>query len=229
MERMSADNVSSQKGTVETVEPTRAERAVIRRSAESRATVPDLELEVVVDLTHREALAEDPDRFEAVVLAAAAGALREHPRLNGAYRDGHYELYGRVNAGVVLGEDPSYPVATVFDADGRSPEELAEELGRLRARAASGELSPPELSGATFSFWCAGRSGLDRAVLPVIPPHAAALVAGRPRRTPVVRDAVIVPGVTTTLTLACDHRIAFGRVAADYLTAVQARIGEEKG
>jgi pyruvate dehydrogenase E2 component (dihydrolipoamide acetyltransferase) len=223
---MSADSVSTQKGTVETVEPTRPERAVIRRSAESRATVPDLELEVVVDLTDQAKLA-DPDRFEAVLLAAAAGALREHPRLNGAYRDGHYELYGRVNAGVVLGEDPGYPVATVFDADARSPEELAAELARLRSRAAAGELSPPELSGATFSFWFAGRAGLTRAVLPVIPPHAAALVAGMPRTVPVVRDTVIVPGVTTTLTLACDHRIAFGRVAAGYLTAVQARLEEE--
>jgi pyruvate dehydrogenase E2 component (dihydrolipoamide acetyltransferase) len=225
---MAGDSLSAQKGEVRTVEPTRAERAVIRRSAEARATVPDLELEVTVDLTERAEAAGERDRFEAAVLAAAAVAMREHPRLNGAYRDGHFELYGRVNAGVVLGEDPSYPVATVFDADQRTPDELIDELTRLRARAAAGELSPPELSGGTFSFWCAGRSGLDRAVLPVIPPHAAALVAGAPRRVPVVRDTVIVPGVKTTLTLACDHRIAFGHVAAEFLTAVQARLEEEE-
>jgi pyruvate dehydrogenase E2 component (dihydrolipoamide acetyltransferase) len=225
---MAADNVSSQKGTVEVLEPTRAERAVIRRSAESRATVPDLELEVVADVSGRPELAEDPDRLEAETLAAVARTLREHPRLNGAYRDGHYELYGRVNVGVVLGEDPGYPVATVFDADQRTPEELSAELARLRERAAADELSPPELSGGTFTFWCAGRAGLARAVLPVIPPQAAALVAGASRSVPVVRDAVIVPGVTTTLTLACDHRIAFGHLAAEYLTAVQARLEEEE-
>jgi pyruvate dehydrogenase E2 component (dihydrolipoamide acetyltransferase) len=221
---MSADSVSSQKGTVETVEPSRAERAVIRRSAESRATVPDLELELTVELP---AAPADLDAFEASALSAAARVLREHPRLNGAYRDGHYELYGRINAGVVLGEDPGYPVVTVFDADQRTPEELAAELATLRTRAAAGELSAPDVSGATFSFWCAGRAGVDRAVLPVIPPHAAALVAGAPRTVPVVHDTVIVPGVTTTLTLACDHRIAFGRVAAAYLEAVRGRLGEE--
>jgi pyruvate dehydrogenase E2 component (dihydrolipoamide acetyltransferase) len=213
-----------QKGTVELVEPSRAERAIIRRSAEARATVPDLELEVEVDISGlaEGALAE----LEAHVLAAAARELRRHRRLNGAYRDGHYELHGRVNAGVVLGEDPGYPVATVFDADGSDPAAITAELTRLRAAAAGGTLAPPELSGATFSFWYAGGAGMTRAVLPVIPPHAAALVAGAPRQMPIVRNGDIVPGVTMTLTLACDHRIAFGHHATGFLTAVKCRLEE---
>jgi pyruvate dehydrogenase E2 component (dihydrolipoamide acetyltransferase) len=213
--------VSEQKGAIEIVEPTRAERAVIRRSAESRATVPDLELEVEVDIT---AMPPGTAGLEPEILAAAARVLTEHRRLNGAYRDGHYELHSRVNAGVVLGEEPAYPVATVFDADRLEPEAIAAELARLRGRAATGELSPPELSGATFSFWFAGGAGIARAVLPVIPPHAAALVAGAPRTVPVIRDGSIVPGQLVTLTLACDHRIAFGPHAAGFLTAVRARL-----
>ena len=213
--------VSEQKGAIEIVEPTRAERAVIRRSAESRATVPDLELEVEVDIT---AMAPPVAGLEAEILAAAARALTEHRRLNGAYRDGHYELHGRVNAGIVLGEQTAYPVATVFDADRLEPEAIAAELARLRARAAAGALSPPELSGATFSFWFAGTAGIARAVLPVIPPHAAALVAGAPRAVPVIRDGDICRGQMVSLTLACDHRIAFGPHAAGFLTAVKARL-----
>lgn len=215
--------MSEQKGATEIIETTRAERAVIRRSAESRATVPDLELEVEVDITDTSPAMAD---LEAEILAAAARALTEHRRLNGAYRDGHYELHGRVNAGIVLGEEAAYPVATVFDADRLEPPALAGELARLRGRAADGELSPPELSGATFSFWYAGRAGIARAVLPVIPPHAAALVAGAPRDVPVIRDGQIVPGRVVTLTLACDHRIAFGPHAAGFLAAVKRRLEE---
>jgi pyruvate dehydrogenase E2 component (dihydrolipoamide acetyltransferase) len=216
--------MSEQKGAIEIIDPTRAERAVIRRSAESRATVPDLELEVEVDVT---AMGPAPAGLEPEILAAAARAMTEHRRLNGAYRDGHYELHGRVNAGIVLGEAASYPVATVFDADRQEPEAIATELARLRARAAAGELSAPELSGATFSFWFAGGAGIDRAVLPVIPPHAAALVAGAPRAVPVVRDGQIVPGQVLTLTLACDHRIAFGPHATGFLTAVKSRLEQQ--
>ena len=41
-----------------------------------------------------------------MVVKAAAIALREHPRVNGAYRDGKFELYSRVNIGVaVAGQD----------------------------------------------------------------------------------------------------------------------------
>ncbi len=218
---------SGQKGPVEIVEPTRAERAVIRRSAEARATVPDLELEVTATL-HQELSGLPASGIEATVVAAVAGVLHEHPRLNASYRDGHYELHGRVNVGVVLSEAPAYPVATLFDADARAPAELADELARLRERAAAGQLSPPELSGATFSFWFAGGAGIDRAVLPVIPPQAAALVAGAARRVPQVRNGDIVPATTMTLTLATDHRIAFGRLAAGFLTAVAARLEEDR-
>ena len=38
------------KGTVQLVEPNAAERSVARRSAEARATIPDLELSVEVDM-----------------------------------------------------------------------------------------------------------------------------------------------------------------------------------
>jgi pyruvate dehydrogenase E2 component (dihydrolipoyllysine-residue acetyltransferase) len=216
--------VSEQKGAIEIVEPSRAERAVIRRSAEARATVPDLELSVDVEPAR---LPDTVEGLEAAVLGAVARTLREHRRLNGAYRDGHYELHGRVNVGVVLGEQASYPVATVFDADRLEPEAIAAELARLRARAAAGELSPPELSGATFSFWFAGDAGIDRAVLPVIPPHAAALVAGARRAVPLIRNGDIVPGEIMTLTLACDHRIAFGPHATGFLAAVKARLEEQ--
>ena len=162
------------------------------------------------------------------MLRACALALREHPRLNGAYRDGHYELHGRVNAGIVLAEMDAYPIATVFDADTRTAAELDTELARVRRRAADGELSAPELTGATFSFWYAGGLGVSRAALPVIPPHAAALVAGAVRTAPSVRNGVIVPGHGMTLTLVCDHRIAFGRHATDFLAAVRTRLEEEE-
>ena len=175
--------MSEQKGEIEIIEPSRAERAVIRRSAEARATVPDLELSVDVDLA---ALRDASTDLEAAVLSVVAARAR---RATGA----SMAPTGTVTTSCTPASTPascsassaSYPVATVFDADRLEPEAIAAELARLRARADAGELSPPELSGATFSFWFAGRAKIDRAVLPVIPPHAAALVAGAPRAVPV--------------------------------------------
>src|ERR1019366_2305460 len=86
------------KGETTVLEPTRAERAIARRNAETRATVPDLELGTEVEIDP--ALAAAGASLTAVLVRACALALRDHPRANAAYRDGHYELYSRVNVAV---------------------------------------------------------------------------------------------------------------------------------
>ncbi len=70
------------KGETTIVEPDRAGRAIARRSAEIRATVPDLELSVDADagplLARVEA--EGCSTTTALLIAACAGALRACPR-----------------------------------------------------------------------------------------------------------------------------------------------------
>ena len=81
-------------------EPERLERSIGHRAAEVRATVPDLELSVDVDAG---SLVEAAGRLEistaSLIIAACAAALKDVPRANGAYRDGRFELYSRVNVG----------------------------------------------------------------------------------------------------------------------------------
>jgi pyruvate dehydrogenase E2 component (dihydrolipoamide acetyltransferase) len=116
---------------------------------------------------------------------------------------------------------PQAPVtATVLDADAKSVSELDDEVARLTARARSGELTPPEQAGATFTFEDLEESGVHRAAGLVRPSQAAILTAGAVRALPVVRDGAVVPGHQLTLTLACDHRIVFGALAADFLRRV---------
>ncbi|MBO0769438.1 MAG: 2-oxo acid dehydrogenase subunit E2, partial [Solirubrobacterales bacterium] len=139
----------SLKGEIESVEPTRFERAVARRSAEIRATVPDAEFQTVVTLPAAlgtQATADPP--LAALVLAAAAKALRAVPRLNGAYKDGRYERYSRVNLGVTITGDGLYVIPTIFDSDTKATGELAAELAELKRRAAADELDSAELTGA---------------------------------------------------------------------------------
>ena len=190
------------RGEVTVVEPSAAERAVARRAAESRATVPHLELSV----WRRPAHPGDPVPTAALVQACAR-ALIEHPRANAAYRDGRFELYSRVNIGLVLALPGAYLTPTVFDADGKTTEELERELSSLRAQATDGHMTASALSGATFTVWNAGEHGLAQAALPVVPPQAGALAAG-----------------TDCLTLSCDHRILYGAPAAAFLTAVNRQL-----
>jgi pyruvate dehydrogenase E2 component (dihydrolipoamide acetyltransferase) len=192
------------RGQTTVVELTAAQRAVARRAAESRATVPQLELSMA-----REPGDELPT---ALVVRACALSLAEHPQANAAYRDGRFELYSRVNVGVVMALEETYLIPTVFDADRKGLRELRAEIDELRVRALRGQLTPPAFSGTTFTVWNASQLGIAQASLPVVPPQAAGLTAG-----------------TSMLTLACDHRILYGAAAVGFLAAVSRRLAEEAG
>jgi pyruvate dehydrogenase E2 component (dihydrolipoamide acetyltransferase) len=182
--------------------------------AEARATIPDLELSVEVDVS--DAVPDTPS-----LIQACARALREVPRANGAYRDGRFELYARVNVGVVIAREDGYVIPTVFDADTKVLPELSAELASLDAAANEGALAAPALAGATFTLWNAGELGVDGGGLAVVPGQAAAVVAGAPRETAVVRGGTVASARTMTLTLACDHRILYGARAAAFLRAIK--------
>jgi pyruvate dehydrogenase E2 component (dihydrolipoamide acetyltransferase) len=187
------------KGEVTIVEPDRIQRAIARRSAEARATVPDLELSAVVEL---EFTLQD-------LVRACALALRDVPRANGAYRDGRYELYSRVNIGVTLMSEDVHVIPTIFDADEKTADQIANELEGLRAR--STELLASELTGATFTVSDLRPFGISSAAPIVIAPQAAALAVG-------------AAGASATLTLACDHRILYGAPAASFLGRIRERL-----
>lgn len=204
------------KGSREIVELSAAQRAIARRAAETRATVPDVELSTDVAL-------EPADGYQltAILIRACALALRAVPRANGSYRDGRWELHSRVNVGVVMASADEYVTATVFDAERKSNAALAEELEVLAARATAGELTAPEQSGATFTLLHIDAAGVDRVSTLVGPSHAAAVAAGALRAAPIVRNGAILPGHMLTLTLACDHRILYGSEAARFLATIK--------
>jgi pyruvate dehydrogenase E2 component (dihydrolipoamide acetyltransferase) len=218
---MSAVEFTGAKGHAEVRDPTAAERAVGRRAAEARATIPDLELAIDVEVSAALQRCESAGHsLDALLVGACARALRSVPQANGGYRDGRFERYSRVNIGVVLASEEAYLIPTVFDADRKSASELTEELARLRAAATAGELASPAFSGATFTLWNAGALGVDRAGMVINPGHAAALSAGAVRDAPVVREGQLGAGKLLTLTLACDHRVLYGAAAAVFLRAV---------
>jgi pyruvate dehydrogenase E2 component (dihydrolipoamide acetyltransferase) len=191
--------MSGPKGEVTVQELTPAERTVARRAAEARATVPDLEMSVALGPGQR------PNT--PALIQACARALREHPRANASYRDGHFELHSRVNVGVILTTVELYLVPTIFDADQKEAADIAQELDDLEAQAGQGRIPASTFSGATFTLWNAAADGISRASIPVVPPQSAALAAG-----------------TESLTLVCDHRILYGAQAAGFLRSVQQQL-----
>jgi pyruvate dehydrogenase E2 component (dihydrolipoyllysine-residue acetyltransferase) len=221
------------KGDVSVQELTRTQQVIARRMAESKATVPeftiatDVDMEGAVELRKQlKAAAETVNgavpSFNDMVVKASALALREYPRANGSYKDGRFELYSRVNVGVAVAAQEALVVPTVFDADRKSLGEIARDSRALAERVRANAVTPPELSGGTFTVSNLGMFGVTEFSAVINPPQAAILAVGKMEPRAVVRDGEIVARNIMTITLVCDHRILYGADAAEFLARIKA-------
>lgn len=195
---------ASGRGEVEIVEPTATQLAFARGVAESKATAPHLYLEAQIALPSQ--------RGHAALVRAVGLSLRDCPRVNGAYRDGRFELYSRVNVGFFVAGPDGVQLPVVRDADAKDEGAIAAELDALGERVRLGEITRPELSGATFAI-----AGLDSPDLSRLAPiihrgHAATLgMAG-------------LGGERLVATLACDQRILQGTEGAEFLERLRVHL-----
>ena len=164
-----------------------------------------------------------------MVVKAAAIALREYPKANGAYRDGRFELYSRVNVGIAVAAEEALVVPTVFDADKKGLRQIASESRALAGKVREGKITPPELSGATFTVSNLGMFGIDYFEAVINSPQAAILAVGAVKEVPVVKEGEVVPGHLMALNLACDHRILYGSEGAELLARIRALLEEPLG
>jgi pyruvate dehydrogenase E2 component (dihydrolipoamide acetyltransferase) len=219
------------KGTVERIALSRVQQTIAKRMTEAKQA-PEFVLDAEVDMSAAIALRErfkqllaggevKPPSLGDFVIKAAALALRDHPRANGAFAGDAVELYGRVNVGVAVAAPDALLVPTVFDADVRSLGQIAADVRRLAAAGRAGRLTAQEMGGATFTVSNLGMFGVDAFTAVLNPPQAAILAVGAVRERAVGRDGVLVLAPTLVARLTCDHRILNGADGAALLARIR--------
>jgi pyruvate dehydrogenase E2 component (dihydrolipoamide acetyltransferase) len=219
---------SDAKGVVTTITPTRTQLVIARRMTETKATVPDFQVQAEARMDEvlalRERLKAIADRAPSVndfIVKAAALALREFPLANGSYQDGVFHAHSRVNVGVAVATDGALVVPTVTDADTRSLGSIAGEVRRLAQAVRDGTIAPSELGGATFTVSNLGMYGITSVTSVLNAPQAAILGVGAAREVLAREDGEIVDRRLMTMTLTCDHRIVYGAEAAQLLSRIR--------
>ncbi len=179
-------------------------------------------MEACMDLRAGRKDGSDPvPTITALVVKASAIALREHPRLNGAYRDARFELHEHVNVGVMIAAPDALYTPTLPATDTMTVDEIAVRLLELTERVRTGQVTAAELSGATFTVSNLGMHGVTRFSAVITPPQAAILAVGAATPRAVVRDGEVVVRHVMEVTLACDHRIVYGVDAAGFLARIR--------
>ena len=223
---------TDERGVITITELSRPQKVIARRMVAAKSEAPEFTLSTSVDMEAAVALRAElkevvgPDRpapsYNDIVVKACANALREFPRANGAYVDERFEGYERVNVGIAVAAEGSLVVPTIFDADRKGLGEIAVEARRLAGRVRSGEVSPAELAGGTFTVSNLGMYGIGAFTAVLNPPQAAILAVGAMQERPIVRDGSIVVGRVMDITVTCDHRILYGAEAAEFLARIKA-------
>jgi pyruvate dehydrogenase E2 component (dihydrolipoamide acetyltransferase) len=234
--RAAGPSTETAKGEVQTQDLNKLQQTIARRMAESKATAPHFYLTIEIDMGKAvaarggfKAAAKEGEvvpSFNDMVVKACAIALRELPKANGAYRDGRFELYSRVNVGVAVAAEEALVVPTVFDADKKGLRQIAADTRAVAAKVRDGSVTPPELSGGTFTVSNLGMFGIDEFDAVINMGQAAILAVGAIREVPAVRGGEIVPAQLMKATLSCDHRILYGAEGAEFLARVRQLLEE---
>jgi pyruvate dehydrogenase E2 component (dihydrolipoamide acetyltransferase) len=231
---------SSLRGTTQKL--SRARQVIAQRMMESLHTTAQLTTVVEVDVTAiarlRERAKADFEAREGVKLSflpffalAAIEALKVHPKLNAVLEGNEVTYHDAEHLGIAVDTERGLMVPVIHGAGDLNIGGLARKIGDLAQRTRSGQVSPDELAGGTFTLTNTGSRGalFDTPILNQ--PQVAILGTGTVvKRAVVVEDAalgeVIAVRSMVYLALTYDHRLVDGADAARYLVTVKSRLEE---
>jgi pyruvate dehydrogenase E2 component (dihydrolipoamide acetyltransferase) len=163
--------------------------------------------------------------FTALLIKAVALTCRDMDGFSGFYRDGRYEPSPSVHVGVAVAMRGGGLVApAIMDTADKPLPALMEEFRELVMRARAGRLRASELAAPSIIVTSLGDAEVD-AVFPIIqPPQVAIVGSGAVSSRPWVVDAKVEPRQLIVLALGADHRVTDGRLGAQFLAGVAARL-----
>ena len=208
--------------------------AIAAAMSRSKREIPHYYLSTTVDVTPatewlaaHNATAPVAERllFAALIVKSVALACREREGFSGFYRDGRYEQSPAVHVGVAVALRGGGLVApAIMDTADKPLAALMDDFRALVTRARAGRLRASELAAPTIILTSLGEASVD-AVFPIIqPPQVAIVGAGAVVERPWVVDGKVVPRQVLTLSLGADHRVTDGRLGAQFLARIAARL-----
>jgi pyruvate dehydrogenase E2 component (dihydrolipoamide acetyltransferase) len=218
------------------VVPLQGMRQIIAtRMQQSYQTAPHIMLSVEADMTAAQALrGELNTRAEAtgapgvsvtaLLVKVCAWALKRHRQVNASLRDRAIQFHDSAHIGVAVALDDGLIVPVIRHAERLGMAEIAAHLQDLTDRARRGRLTPADVGGGTFTISNLGMYGIDHFTAIINPPESALLAVGRIAKRAIVveretQDEVVIRP-TMYMTLAADHRVLDGAIAARFLRDV---------
>jgi pyruvate dehydrogenase E2 component (dihydrolipoamide acetyltransferase) len=196
-------------------------RAVGEAMTRSVRDAPQFSISRDVDMTTANARRKAAGvSYTDVIVAAAATALRAHPRLRSRFDGDAVVVSDKIDVGIAVALEAGLIVPVLRDADRKPLAGLRDEREALEAAVRSGHARADAFGGAAITISNLGTFGVDRFTAIVNPPEASILAVGRVADRVVALNGAPVVRPVVSLTLTVDHRVADGADAARYLADV---------
>jgi pyruvate dehydrogenase E2 component (dihydrolipoamide acetyltransferase) len=213
---------ASRSATGATREPlSRMRRAVGEAMTRSAREAPQFSISRDVDMTVANAKRKAAGvSYTDVILAAAATALRAHPRLRSRFDGDAVVVSEKIDVGIAVALEAGLIVPVLRDADRKSLGALRDEREALETAVRSGRARADAFGGAAITVSNLGTFGVDRFTAIVNPPEASILAVGRVADRVIAANGAPAVRPVVSLTLTVDHRVADGADAARVLADV---------
>ena len=233
---------SALRGTTQRM--SRPRQVIAKRMVESLQTSAQLTTVVEADVTNiarlRERARAGFEAREGVKLTflpffaqATVEALKVHPKLNAIIdaQNAQVTYHDAEHLGIAVDTERGLMVPVIHNAGDLNIGGLARKISDLAARTRSGQVTPDELAGGTFTLTNTGSRGALFDTPIINQPQVGILGAGAVVKRPVVVDdpalgEVIAVRSMVYLALTYDHRLVDGADAARFLATVKNRLEE---
>ena len=217
---------------VEIIPLSATRKTIARRLTEAKQTIPHFYLTAEYELdgllSHRAKLNESGEVKVSVndlIVWCVAQALIKEPRVNVNLVDDDIHQFSAAHVSVAIATDDGLYPATIYNADTKSPAEIASATADLAEKAKTGKLTKEDISGGSFTVSNLGMYGITQFTAIVNPPMGAILALGKASQQVVVEQGEQRIATVLSATLSCDHRVIDGAVGAQFLAVLGEVIG----
>ncbi|MDZ4686462.1 MAG: 2-oxoglutarate dehydrogenase complex dihydrolipoyllysine-residue succinyltransferase [Planctomycetaceae bacterium] len=159
--------------------------------------------------------------FMSFFVRAAIDALQAHPAIN-AQIHGHDIIYhDYCDVGIAIGGGKGLIVPVLRNAETMTFAQIELAIADFAKRSQTGQLSPEELKGGTFTISNGGVYGSMLSTPIVNPPQSGVLGMHAIQDRPIAKDGQVVIRPMMYLALTYDHRIVDGREAVTFLKRIK--------
>jgi len=156
-----------------------------------------------------------------LLMKICASAVSRHPILNTRWASEGIVWLDAIHMGMAMALEEGLIVPVIRDIGKKTLSEIAKARTSIVEKGKSGELTPDEMKGSTFTISSLGMFGIEEFAAIINPPESAILAVGAILDKPVVIAKEIVVRPVMKITLSYDHRVIDGAKAAEFMKTLK--------